>query len=103
MTRNLRAYVALAGMTYGFGFALVGFLLGRPDDQSAVRYNLGHAYAAVGNIVSAGVGTLWILAFRPSAIGAVPVYVAIIVAFAAIGVVLARRSIKGMSRERLFQ
>ena len=96
-------YIIAAGITYGLGFALVGYLLGRPDDQGAVRYDLRLAYSAVSNATSAAIGTLWIIFFQPSGLVGIPIYLAAIVVFWAIGAMQARRSIKGMSAEELFQ
>jgi len=95
-------YIAIAGVTYGVGFWLLGYLLGRSDEQSAVRYSLRHAYAAVSSIVSATIGTLWTVFFRPATVLSI-LYIAIIVILALVGVAQARRSIKGMSNEELFQ
>ncbi len=96
-------YIIAASITYGLGFALAGYLLGRRDDQSAVRYDLRRAYAAVSNMASATIGTLWIIFFQPSGLVGVPIYVAILVAVWLLGGIQARRSIKGMSAEELFQ
>lgn len=96
-------FAAGGGIIYGLGFALGGYLLGRPDDQSKVRYNLGYAYAAVSNIASAVVGTIWIILFRPSGLVGVPVYLAVIAVFGIAGVAMHRKSIKGISAEDIFQ
>lgn len=95
--------IAAAGIGYGLGFAVLGFLLGRADDQSAVRYDLGRAYSAVSTSASAAIGTLWIIFFRPSDIVAVPIYLAVIAVLWIISAVQARRTIKGMSAEDLFK
>jgi len=95
--------IAVAGVIYGVGFAVLGSLLGRGDAQSKVRYSLGYAYGAVGNIASAAIGTLWVVLFRPGTpLDTVP-YLSIIAVFAVIGAVQARRSIKGMSNAALFR
>jgi hypothetical protein len=96
-------YIIAASVIYGLGFALVGYLLGRPDDQSAVRYDLRRAYSAVSNIASATIGTLWIIFFQPSGRAGIPIYITILVAFWIVGGIQARCSIKGMSAEELFQ
>lgn len=101
--RDRWPYIIAASVTYGLGFALVGYLLGRPDDQGAVRYDLRRAYSAVSNVASAVVGTLWIIFFQPSGLAGIPIYLAAIVVFWTIGAMQARRSIKGMSAEELFQ
>lgn len=101
--QSSRPYVLGAAIAYGLGFALVGHLLGRPDDQAAVRYDLRSAYAAVSSLVSAAIGTLWILFFQPSAIRGIPVYLAAIAALWVIGAIHAKRSIKGTSAKELFQ
>lgn len=96
--------LAIAGIVYGLGFALLGYLLGRPDDQSAVRYSLRHAYAAVSSVASATIGVAWLVLFRPPGMmSALPFYVIVIAVIAALGVWYARRSIKGMSPEELFR
>jgi len=53
--------------------------------------------------VSATVGGLWIVFFRPSALWGTAVYALIVAAFGAFCVLQARRSIKGMSNEELFR
>lgn len=95
--------IAAAGVIYGVGFAVLGSLLGRGDAQSEVRYSLGYAYAAVGNIASATVGVLWVVFFRPVTFWDTVPYLSIIAVFAVIGAVQARRSIKGMSNSVLFR
>jgi len=102
--RHRWPYLATAGVVYGLGFALLGYLLGRPDDQSAVRYSLRHRYAAVSSVASATIGIAWLLLFRPPGMmPALPFYVIVIAVVAAVGVWCARRSIKGMSPEELFR
>lgn len=96
-------YIVAASIIYGLGFALTGYLLGRPDDQSAVRYDLRRAYSAVSNLASATIGTLWILFFQPSGLRWIPVYLAVAAVFWTVGGLQARQSIKGMSAEDLFQ
>jgi len=95
--------VGAAAVIYGIGFAVLGSLLGRGDAQSEVRYSLGYAYAAVGNIASATVGVLWIVFFRPYTFWDTVPYLSIIAVFAVIGAVQARRSIKDMSNSVLFR
>lgn len=95
--------VGAAAVIYGIGFAVLGSLLGRGDAQSEVRYSLGYAYAAVGNIASATVGVLWIVFFRPYTFWDTVPYLSIIAVFTVIGAIQARRSIKGMSNSVLFR
>ena len=97
------ALIIAAAVTYGIGFYVVGYALGRSDDQSAVRYDLRRAYSAVSNLASATIGTVWILGFQRTGIAGVPVYLGVMVAFWALGALQARRTIKGMSAEELFQ
>lgn len=96
-------YILTAGVVYGVGFYLVGYLLGKRDDQSAVRYDLRLAYSAVSNLASATIGTIWIVFFQPSGLPGVPVYLAALAVFWAIGIIKTRRTIKGMPAEELFQ
>lgn len=96
-------YIIAASITYGLGYALMGYLLGRSDDQGAVRYDLRRAYSAVSNVASAVIGTLWIIFFQPSGLVGVPIYLTAIAVLWTVGAMQARRSIKGMSAEELFQ
>ena len=95
--------IAAAAVIYGIGFAVLGSLLGRGDTQSEVRYGLGYAYAAVGNIASAAIGVVWVVFFRPITLWDTVPYLSVIAVFALIGAVQARRSIKGMSNSVLFR
>lgn len=94
---------ALGGLAYGVGFAVLGYVLGRPDDQREVRYSLNYAYAAVSNITSAVIGTAWILLFKPEAYWWLFVYVPIVVFFIVYGLAVQRRTVKGFSDQELFR
>lgn len=96
-------YIITASILYGVGFYVVGYLLGKHDDQSAVRYDLRLAYSAVSNLASAVIGTVWIVLFQPSGLPGVPVYLAALAIVWAIGITRARRTIKGIPAEELFQ
>lgn len=92
-----------ASVLYGAGFWVMGYVLGRGDDQSVVRYDLRRAYSAVSNIASAAVGTVWILGFQRSGMAGIPIYLGAVALFWAFGAMQARKSIKGMPAEELFQ
>lgn len=92
-----------ASVLYGAGFWVMGYALGRDDDQSAVRYDLRRAYSAVSNIASAAVGTVWILGFQRSGMPGIPIYLGGVALFWTLGALQARKSIKGMPAEELFQ
>jgi len=94
---------AVAGVAFMVGFSVVGYLLGRGDDESAVRYNLRHAYASASCLPVVFVGSLWVILFRPLASMALAVYLAIMAVVLIIGVIEYSCSIKGMSSKKLFK
>lgn len=96
-------YILISAVTYGLGFALIGYLLGKPDDQSKVRYNLEQAYTATSNITSAVIGSIWIVFFKPQDRWTLAVYLPIIVIVAFIGYLNYKKSIKGMDKKELFK
>lgn len=96
-------YILVSAATYGLGFALVGFLFGKQDDQSKVRYSLSSAYAATSNITSAIIGSLWIIFFKSKDVWTLAVYIPIIVFVAIIGYFNYKKSIKGMDKKELFK
>ena len=96
-------YIALAAITYAVGFTVAGYLLGKPDDQSKVRYNLKDAYAAVSNITSAIMGSIWLVFFKPQDAWTLGIYLPIIVLVGWIGYLNYKKSVKGMDNKELFQ
>ncbi len=96
-------YIVISAITYGLGFAIVGFLLGKSDDQSKVRYSLSAAYSATSNIVSAIIGSIWIVFFKPQDRWTLAVYLPIIAIVAYIGYLTYKKSIKGMDNKELFK
>lgn len=95
--------VVISALVYGVGFWIVGYMLGKRDDQSKVRYGLEDAYSATSNISSAIIGGLWILFFKLESAWALVIYFLIIVTVAFIGYSKYRKSIKGMKNKELFQ
>jgi hypothetical protein len=92
-----------AAVVYGTGFAVVGRFLGRRDDQSSVRYSLEYAYSATSHWISAVIGSLWMLFFRPSDAWFLLLYLPVITLLAWLGYRSYQKSIKGIKSSKLFQ
>jgi hypothetical protein len=96
-------YITLSAVIYGSGFALVGYILGKQDDQSKARYSLEHAYSATSQIVSVTVGAIWIIFFRPQQSWFLLMYIPFFALLAILGYINYKKSIKGMDKKELFK
>ena len=96
-------FIGVFALTYGLGFALLGYLLGKNDDDSKVRYGLSQAYSATSNFTSAIIGGVWVVFFKREDLWSLVLYSVGIAVLLAIGVYNYKKSIKGMKNKDLFQ
>ncbi len=96
-------FITVAAITYGLGFGLAGWQLGKRDSARPVRYNLGFAYSMTSNLASLLVGSLWVLLFRQNEW---PTLVIMLVIFSLVTLILGitgKNDIKGIPKDRLFK
>lgn len=95
--------LTVTAFTYALGFALVGWLLSKTDDQSRVRYSLSWRYSLISTIASFVIGAGWVVLFRPSAWPSLVIYLLIASLFLMPEHLSERRSIKGVTKRELFK
>lgn len=95
--------ILMCSLIYGIGFNLMGKRLGRADDGSKVRYSLGLAYGAVATLIPSSFGIAWLLLFHHQETWHLIFYLLPILIIFSYGMLLYRRTIKGMKKEKLFQ
>lgn len=96
-------YIIIYAIIFCIGFAAVGSLLQKGDQQSKIRYSLEHAYSATSQIVSVVVGSIWLIFFKPKDAWTLALYLPFFALFAVIGYLEYKKSIKGMSNKDLFK
>lgn len=95
--------IVASAITYGTGYSVTGYLFGKRDDQSKVRYSLDYWYSLSGTLTSTLVGGAWVLIFKRDGWGGLVVIVAIILIQITLLRLLTRSTIKGMPRQELFK
>lgn len=95
--------ILVAAITYGFGYGVAGYMWGKGDDQSKVRYHLGYWYALSGTLTSTLVGGIWVLFFKrddwEGLVGVLSILFIQIILFKLVG----RSTIKGIPKQELFK
>ncbi len=97
------ALILLFSLIYGIGFSIAGKRLGKADDDSRVRYNLGAAYGAVATLIPSSFGAIWVLLFQREDLWQIIFYLLPMLIVFIIGIYQYKRTIKGMKKEKLFQ
>lgn len=95
--------ILTAAISYGLGFALMGFLLGKNDLLRHTRRNLGLWYYGVSQIASLLVGGIWILFWKAEEIETLTIMSVIFAFFLAVAALTSRKKIKGIEKEKLFK
>jgi hypothetical protein len=97
------ALIVLFSLIYGLGFSIAGKQLGKRDDDSRVRYNLGAAYGAVATLIPSSFGVAWVIGWQRKDLWQIILYLLPMIAVFTVGIYQYKRTIKGMKKEKLFR
>jgi hypothetical protein len=92
----------LASLVFGIGFSIAGKRLGHSDHE-VVSYPKGLRYGLVAGVIPSVVGGIWVIGWHKDHLSYLVSYIVSIFIGLVIYYAIARRTIKGMPKRKLFQ